>query len=102
MVKNRQSALIGFLSALFFIILGFTGLFVSLENRLYDVFLRYKRQREKIDMVVFLDVDNEAIAFNGVFPWPRSVMADGLLRLKEYDVAGVIFDIEYVDKGPQE
>jgi adenylate cyclase len=48
-----------------------------------------------------LDVDNEAIAANGVFPWPRSVMADGLLRLKEYEAVGVIFDIEYVDKGPQ-
>jgi adenylate cyclase len=46
-------------------------------------------------------VDNEAIAFNGVFPWPRSVMADGLLRLKEYGARAVIFDIEYVDRGPQ-
>lgn len=51
--------------------------------------------------MVFLDVDNEAIAVNGVFPWPRSVMADGLLRIKEFDVAAVIFDIEYVDKSPR-
>ena len=101
MVKSKQSALIGFLSALLFVILGFVGIFSSLENRLYDFFLRFRPQRERIDTVVFLDVDNEAIAFNGVFPWPRSVMADGLLRLKEYGAAAVIFDIEYVDKGPQ-
>jgi len=101
MTKSGQSALIGFLSALLIVVLGFTGIFISLENRLYDFFLRFRPQRERIDMVVFLDVDNEAIAFNGVFPWPRSVMADGLLRLKEYAAAAVIFDIEYVDKGPQ-
>jgi len=95
------TALVGFFSALVFVFLGFTNLFVSLENKLYDSFLRYRPHRERIDLVVFLDVDNQAIAFNGVFPWPRSVMADGLLRLKEYEALGVIFDIEYVDKGPQ-
>jgi len=72
-----------------------------MENKLYDFFLSCRPHRERSDIVVFLDVDNEAIAFNGVFPWPRSVMADGLLRLKEYEALGVIFDIEYVDKGPQ-
>jgi len=99
--KYKQCALIGSISALFFIILGFTGLFSSLENKLYDFSLRYRSHRERTDLVVFLDVDNDAIAANGVFPWPRSVMADGLLRLKEYGARGVIFDIEYVDKGHQ-
>ena len=100
-LKYRQCLLIGFLSVFFFVVLGFTGLFTSLENRLYDFFLRYRSYRERTDLVVFLDVDNEAIAANGVFPWPRSVMADGLLRLKEFGAAGVIFDIEYVDRGHQ-
>ncbi|MDR2576227.1 MAG: adenylate/guanylate cyclase domain-containing protein [Treponema sp.] len=106
MTKSRQGALghgllVGFLSALLFSVFALTGLFVPLENKLYDFFLRHRPHRERSDLVVFLDVDNEAIAFNGVFPWPRSVMADGLLRLKEYGTLGVIFDIEYVDKGPQ-
>jgi len=106
MAKSRQGTrgamlLVGLLSALLFSVFDLTGLFVPLENKLYDFFLRYRPHRERSDLVVFLDVDNEAIAFNGVFPWPRSVMADGLLRLKEYEALGVIFDIEYVDKGPQ-
>ncbi|MDR2470902.1 MAG: CHASE2 domain-containing protein, partial [Treponema sp.] len=100
-MKHWRSALIGLLSALLFAVLGMAGLFNPLENRLYDVFLRFRPKRERLPQVVFLDVDNEAIAANGVFPWPRSVMADGLLRLKEYGAAAVIFDIEYVDKGPQ-
>ena len=100
-MSHWKSALTGFFSALLFAVLGLTGLVSPLENRLYDVFLRFRPRRERLAQVVFLDVDNAAIAANGVFPWPRSVMADGLLRLKEYGAAAVIFDIEYVDKGPQ-
>ncbi|MDR0878366.1 MAG: CHASE2 domain-containing protein [Treponema sp.] len=50
--------------------------------------------------MVFVDVDDVAIAHVGVFPWPRSVVADGLLRLKEYGVQSAVFDIEYIDKSP--
>ncbi|MDR2210903.1 MAG: adenylate/guanylate cyclase domain-containing protein [Spirochaetaceae bacterium] len=100
-MPHWRSALIGFSSAVLFSIFTVAGLFVPLENRIYDLFLRFRPKRERPKEVVFLDVDNEAIAFNGVFPWPRSVMADGLLRLKEYGARVVIFDIEYVDRGPQ-
>jgi adenylate cyclase len=51
--------------------------------------------------VVFLDVDDDAVAYNGVFPWPRSVMADGYLRLKEYGAAAAVMDIEFIDDGPK-
>ncbi|MDR2048808.1 MAG: adenylate/guanylate cyclase domain-containing protein [Treponema sp.] len=100
-MPHWRSALIGFSSAVLFSVFTVTGLFAPLENRMYDLFLRARPKRERLESVVFLDVDNEAIAFNGVFPWPRSVMADGLLRLKEYGARAVIFDIEYVDRGPQ-
>ena len=101
MTKYWQGALIGFLAALLFVILDFTGVLSLMGNSFYDFFLRFRPKRERTDLVVFLDVDNQAIAANGVFPWPRSVMADGLLRLKEYGTAAVVFDIEYVDRGHQ-
>jgi adenylate cyclase len=63
--------------------------------------MRFRADRERINNVVFLDVDDSAIFYNGVFPWPRSIMAEGLLRLKEYGVKAAIFDIEYIDHGPQ-
>ncbi|MDR2606838.1 MAG: CHASE2 domain-containing protein, partial [Treponema sp.] len=63
-------------------------------------FLRFRPERERINKVVFLDVDDQAVAHIGVFPWPRSVMAGALLLLKEYGAAAAIFDIEYIDKSP--
>ncbi|MDR1429321.1 MAG: CHASE2 domain-containing protein, partial [Spirochaetaceae bacterium] len=87
-------------SAVFFSLLSLTGTFSFLESRIYDVFLHFRPDRPRLDNIVFLDVDDEAIAHIGVFPWPRAVMGDGLLRLKEYGVRAAIFDIEYIDKSP--
>ena len=105
-LKNKrmtllQSAVLGFSAAAFFSLLYVLGVLGPLENRIYDLFLRFRAKRERIDNVVFLDVDDPAIAYNGVFPWPRSITADGLLRLKEYGAKAAVFDIEYIDKGPQ-
>ncbi|MDR3146783.1 MAG: CHASE2 domain-containing protein [Treponema sp.] len=95
-----KNLVIGLAAGLFFALLCATGPIRPLEERVYDLFLRGRPDRERIDNVEFLDVDDEAIAYNGVFPWPRSVMADGLLRLKEYGTAAVVLDIEFIDKGP--
>ncbi|MDR2259033.1 MAG: CHASE2 domain-containing protein [Treponema sp.] len=98
LVKN---VLIGLAVGLLFALLYAVGALGPLEERLYDFFLRGRPDRERISNVVFLDVDDAAIAYNGVFPWPRSIMADGFLRLKEYGTSAAILDIEFIDKGPE-
>jgi len=92
---------IGFAVAVSFSIIYMTGVFGHLGNQVYDLFLRFRINRERDSGVVFLNVDDDAIAYNGVFPWPRSVTADGILRLKEYGARALIFDIEFIDRGPQ-
>ncbi|MDR0290353.1 MAG: CHASE2 domain-containing protein, partial [Treponema sp.] len=96
-----KNALVAFMISGVFAILHLTGVLSSLEDRLYDILLRFRQDRPRIDSVVFLDVDDSAISYNGIYPWPRSIPADGLLRLKEYGTRAVIFDIEYIDRGPQ-
>ena len=98
---NLKNILIGFAAAAVFSLLYLIGALTALEDRLYDFFLRFRANRERISNVTFLDVDDQAIAHYGFFPWPRSITADGLLRLKEYGTEAVIFDIEYIDRGPQ-
>jgi len=100
-MKPWKNALLGLAAAAVFALLYIAGVLTSLEDRLYDFFLRFRADRQRINSVVFLDVDDTAIAYNGVFPWPRSIPADGLLRLKEYGAKAAIFDIEYIDNGPQ-
>jgi adenylate cyclase len=100
MTVRKTSALVGLGAALVFSLLYLTDFFRMTEDRVYDFFLRFRPKRERFDQVVFLDVDDQAVAHVGVFPWPRSVVADGLLRLKEYGARAAIFDIEYIDKSP--
>ena len=88
-------------AAVVFALLYIVGALTPLEDRMYDFFLHFRAARAQLSDVVFLDVDDNAIAYYGIFPWPRSIPADGLLRLKEYGAKAAIFDIEYIDKGPQ-
>ncbi|MDR3147877.1 MAG: CHASE2 domain-containing protein [Treponema sp.] len=97
---RRRSFFIALAAVVLFSVVDLAGTFTMIENRVRDNFLRFRPQRERLDTVVFLEVDDEATIHVGVFPWPRSVMADGLLRLKEYGVSHAIFDIEYIDKSP--
>jgi len=97
----RRNILFGLAASVLFSILFLAGVFEPLEWRLYDFFLAFRINRPRIDSAVFLDVDDNAIAYNGTYPWPRSVPADGLLRLKEHGARAAIFDIEYIDRGPQ-
>jgi adenylate cyclase len=95
-----KNALIALAAGGFFALLYVADVLGPLEERAYDFFLRGRPERERIGNVVFLDVDDDAVAYNGVFPWPRSVVADGFLRLKEYGASATILDIEFIDKGP--
>ena len=89
------------IGAALFTLLYLADVLNPLENQLYDFFLGFRTGRPRIDSVVFLNVDDPAIAYNGIFPWPRSIPAEGLLRLKEHGARAAIFDIEYIDRGPQ-
>jgi adenylate cyclase len=100
-MKRRYNAIVGISTAAVFSLFYIIGILSALEDRLYDFFLQFRANRQRIDSVVFLDVDDAAIAYNGVFPWPRSIPADGLLRLKEHGAIAAMFDIEYIDRGPQ-
>ena len=98
---KHRNIIIGFAMAALISLSYAVGVFGNLENQVYDFFLRFRADRTRDSNVVFLNVDDNAIAFNGVFPWPRSVMADGILRLKEYGLRALIFDIEFIDRGHQ-
>ncbi|MDR2500946.1 MAG: adenylate/guanylate cyclase domain-containing protein [Treponema sp.] len=101
-MKGWKSAVLGASSAVFFALCGLTVPLGSADDgRIYDFFLRFRKDRDRIDTVVFLEVDDDAIAHNGVFPWPRSIIADCLLRLKEYGAKLALFDIEFIDRGPE-
>ncbi|MBU8914036.1 MAG: CHASE2 domain-containing protein [Spirochaetales bacterium] len=81
--------------------LNFVPFFQTAEKRVYDLFLRIRPAVEQRDDILFMDVDDNAIANVGLWPWSRDYMARGLILLREFDSSYVTFDIEYVDPSPQ-
>jgi adenylate cyclase len=92
-----KNLLVGLAVSAIFALLYISGILSPLENKLYDFSLRFRSDRSHIDSVVFLDVDDTAIAYNDVSSWPRSISADDFLHLKEYGARAAIFDIDYID-----
>ena len=76
------------------------GVFIPAEHAVYDAWLHIKPEVEQREEILFLDVDDQAIARVGVWPWSRDIMARGLVTLREFNVGPTVFDIEYVDRSP--
>ena len=53
------------------------------------------------DKVVMLVIDDIDIDQLGDWPWPRNILADTLIRLKELGTAAAVFDIEYINTAPK-
>jgi len=70
------------------------------DRRIFDLFMHLKPAVKEDNSILLLDIDDLAIAQVGTWPWSRSVVADGLILLSEFDAEAAVFDIEYVDKSP--
>jgi adenylate cyclase len=82
----------------------FSGLYLmqfygDLEYRIFDGFLGMRPEPKQSTLIKLVDVDNGAIDLVGSWPWPRDVMAEGVMRMRELGARTVSFDIEYVNQS---
>ncbi len=98
--KSRLDILVPLFVVALFFGLNFTGLYDTAENRIYDMYLHVKPEIPEHESILLLNVDDLAIAKVGTWPWGRYVMGDGLILMKEFDVAYSVFDIEYTERSP--
>ena len=75
--------------------------YTGAERSVYDLLLHVKPAVPEEQSLMFLDIDDTAIAQVGQFPWSRDIMADGLILLKEFEAAYAVFDIEYTEQSPR-
>ena len=79
--------------------LAIWGVFDSLEYRVYDMELRAGRPIDKSEEILLIDIDDISIDDVGVWPWGRDIVADILIRMKEFGASDIVFDIEYLQKS---
>lgn len=74
--------------------------FTSLDDKVFDFFLRTIPSLEENDSVLVIKVDDLAIENVGLFPWTRDILADAIVFLREMGAETVVFDLSYLDKSP--
>src|SRR3972149_3145139 len=99
--KLGLDLLIPFAVAGVFALANLLGFYRGAESRIYDLALHLKPAVPENRSLLFLDIDDTAIAKVGTFPWSRDLMADGLIVMAEFQAAYAVFDIEYVDPTPR-
>jgi adenylate cyclase len=77
----------------------FPGTFNTLNNRFFDWKMGLCERPQPLPEVVHLDVDDDAIAEYGLWPWDRALSAKIVDRLAELGAKAVIFDILYTSVG---
>ena len=103
-MKKRKPGLdlaIPVLVAGVFALLNLLPFWATVENRAYDLLLHLRRTVPEDRSLLFIDIEDTAIAHVGMFPWSRDIMADGLVVMKEFDAAYAVFDIEYTEPSPR-
>jgi adenylate cyclase len=82
------------------LVLCFPLLFSSLDNKIFDLFLRIIPSLTENTRVQIITVDDASIEYAGGFPFPRDAMADAIVLLKELGVGTIAFDLNYLDPAP--
>lgn len=82
--------------AILFAILSTFNVFQKLDYRIYDGMSHLKKEPPANENIVIVKADDESIEKLGEWPWSRDVLADVLIRLKEFDSRFAVFDIEYI------
>jgi len=72
----------------------------SLDNKFFDLFLRFLPSLTENEKVFVLTLDDDSINLAGGFPFRREVMADVVILLKELGVQTIVFDLSYLDESP--
>ncbi len=79
--------------------LSLFGLLEKFEYRIYDVLLGLHKNPETCQEVLFVEADDDSLKEMGPWPWPRNIMGNALLRMKEFGAASAVFDIEYLSRS---
>ena len=72
------------------------GVLSRFEYKIYDILLGLTKSPKESDSILLVDVDDLALGNMGPWPWPRNIIAEQLVSMRELGASQVIFDIEYL------
>lgn len=83
-LKKYPILLTGFALTIVFLILGVTqSRFIDvLDLKYYDLLMRLRGEAGPASPIVLVDIDDSSIERLGRWPWPRSLLADGIKKIE--------------------
>ncbi|MBN2351701.1 MAG: adenylate/guanylate cyclase domain-containing protein [Spirochaetales bacterium] len=79
-----------------FTVLEAASVLAPLEHRAYDLSLAVRPEPPADQHLLLVAVDDPAIEFSKtVWPWPRDLMARGMLHMREFGASQIVLDILY-------
>jgi adenylate cyclase len=69
------------------------GPVVAMRFKFFDVFQQWLPRQETAYPVIIVDIDEKSLAELGQWPWPRSVLASLINRLRADGAAAISFDV---------
>ena len=90
------------LSIALLLLLDLEGLLSRPAGLFYDTAFRLRPAVPSTRELLLLDVDDRAVAVKGAWPWTTEAIADGLLKLKEFDAERVVLDLPLPGTSPTE
>src|SRR6516225_253586 len=69
----------------------------ELKLRSFDFYQKISPRQYSEAPVVIVDIDEDSLAAYGQWPWPRTLLADLLTRLSEWQVAAIAFDVVFAE-----
>ncbi|MCR5698500.1 MAG: CHASE2 domain-containing protein, partial [Treponemataceae bacterium] len=77
-------------------VLGSLRVFERIEYSGYDLLLHMKSKSTQDPNIMLSNIDDYALEEVGTWPWTRDIVANCLVRMREFGVDTVVFDIEYL------
>ena len=99
-ILTKINIAVFFLFAATFALLGHFNAFNKLDYRFYDLLLGLKKEPQKSEKILHVNIDDESIANIGAWPWSRDIIADCLIHMKELGAERAVFDVEYISPSP--
>ncbi len=72
-------------------------LLVAMRFKFFDIFQQWLPREEMAFPVVIVDIDEASLAELGQWPWPRSVLASLVNRLRQDGAAAIGFDVVFAE-----
>lgn len=74
-------------------LLAVLGVLRPVSGPVFDTLLRLRRPVAAPTQIILVDLDDEAASLAGSWPWSRSILADGLVTLRELDAHAAVLEL---------